>query len=123
MTAYTCPGCLANPGIYPECFHTSQQWAMAEAIRDAVNAWFPDTEPGWEDDTQGAWAFIEDGDLANDPAIGSPPYSVKMIAYNIGRWTTLGVIDGEHLFGIQNAEGDVSAEYLCNLNEDLPVTA
>lgn len=119
---YECPGCAAYH-LYERCYHTPQQWAMAEAIRDAVTAAFPESKPGWEDDLQGAWGFIEDGDLANDPVIGAPPYSVKMIAYNVGRWTALGLIDGEHLFGIQNAEGDVPAEYLCNINEDLPLEA
>lgn len=118
---YTCPGC-EQTGLYELCPHTPRAWALAEAFRDAVDRRFPDTDPAWKDDPiAGAWGFINDGELAEGPEFGDPPYRVEMIAYNAGRWTALALIDGVHLVGIPHEEGDASAQYLAHINEDLPI--
>lgn len=123
MSDYTCPGCAANPDIYPECWHTPDEWALAEAMRDAVERLHPEPNPqSWEHGSiEGAWAFIEDAEgLPTD--IGPAPYSVVMIHAEKTEFSAVGVVNGRHLFGVSDGEGDSYAQYLGDLGGFLTVT-
>ena len=123
MAEYTCPGCAANPEIFPDCWHSPDEWALAEAMRDAVERLHPEPNPqSWERGSiEGAWNFIQDAEGL--PAeVGPAPYEVTMIHADKSDFAAVGVVNGRHLFGVSDGEGDSYAQYLGDLGGFLTVT-
>jgi hypothetical protein len=111
---YTCPGCTAHPE-FGECWHSANEWALAEAIRDAVEKLHPNPS-GWEPGSiEGASYFIQDAEgLPN--YVGEPPYSVVMThPIRGGNYSAVGVVNSRYLFGCGDGEGDSYADFLGDL--------
>lgn len=120
-TEYICPGCAEN-GMADECWHTAEMWALATAIRDAVERLHPDAN-GWEKGSvAGAWAFIDDVDGLGHAEFGEPPYSVTMMHPNPSNDVdAVGVINGRHLFVSRSGDSGGWMEYLGDLGGFLAV--
>jgi hypothetical protein len=111
---YTCPGCVKHPDIYEECYHTPSEWALAEAMRDAVTALHPDSTPGWDDPIEAAWYFLQDAEGLSG-SVGEPPYSVVMTHPNGGNYVAVGIVNARYLFGSDGSDGETWAEFLGDL--------
>lgn len=111
MSEYICPGCLAND-VAEDCYHSEVSWLLAEAMRDGVEQLHPSTnDQGWEHGSiTGAWYFVDGAmDVISD--VGEPPYSITW-THPGGRYATLGLVNGRHLIGIEEGEGEAPTDYL-----------
>lgn len=112
---YTCPGCAAHSDDFPECWHTPNEWALAEAMRDAVERLHPNASPGWENGSvESARYFVQDAEGVAGRC-GEPPYVVVMTHPTGSQYAAVGVVNGRHLFGSNGEDGESYADYLGDL--------
>lgn len=118
MTDYVCPGCAANDNA-EDCWHHEAAWPLAQAMRDAVERLHPETSArgqGWEPGSvTGAWYFIDDAEAVYE-FVGPAPWDITFTHPGHG-WATVGIVNGRHVIGVEDGEGDIPFGYIVDLVE------
>jgi hypothetical protein len=115
-----CPVCVVYIERYSvmadewKCDHDEREQSFMQALADSIHRASHSSE--FVDSAWGAAQFLDDSDLAAD--CGSPPYAIQ-VQHNVGQWSFLGLVNGQHLIGCENDEG-AELRYVADISGVLP---